>query len=89
MRVIIVPSDGMVSVDGEDYREIDLSFMSEIHAVQWYDSFGEVELSDQYMRSLPGYEITSLEPFQLALDRWQERKIAKLNEFPATPIIEG
>lgn len=89
MRVIIVPADGMVSIDGKDYYDIDLSFIdSNVHAIQWYDTFGEVEISDEYGRIIENQQITSLEPYQLALDRWQEAKHAELNSFPAV-VVRG
>lgn len=90
MRVIIVPADGFVSVDGEDYREVDLSFVApNIHAVQWYGTFGEVELVDDYGRAVANEPITSIEPYDLAITRWQEAKLKALNDvFPATPVVE-
>lgn len=50
MRLTIIPSDGFVSVDGESkYQPLDLSgcgIPSDIHAVQWYESRGWIEFSD-------------------------------------------
>ena len=88
MRVIIVPSDGMVSIDGKEYTDIDLAFIpNNVHAVQWYDTFGEVEICDQYGRILENQPITSLDDYQLALDRWEQRRIEMLNNFPAAAIL--
>jgi len=49
MRLIIVPSDKFISVNNEGFLDIqqDLSWIPEnVHAVQWYDTWGEVEYND-------------------------------------------
>jgi len=77
MRVTIIPSDGFVSVDGEGYGDLDLSFMdSDIHAMQWYDTDGEVERQDNRGRIVANEAITDLTPYQPALDAWQVAKAA-------------
>jgi hypothetical protein len=77
MRVTIIPVDGFVSVDGEGYSELDLSFMaSDIHALQWYDTDGEIERQDSRGRITANEEITDLTPYQPALDAWQVAKAA-------------
>ena len=44
MRLTIIISDGTVIKDGIPQTELDLSFVdSSIHALQWYDTYGEVE----------------------------------------------
>lgn len=44
MRLTIVISDGTVIKDGTPATGLDLSFVdSSIHALQWYDTYGEVE----------------------------------------------
>ena len=69
MRVTIIPSDSIVIIDGEDRHPLDLSFMADIHAVQWYDTWGEVEYQslDAPARN---ERITSLDPYQEAIDVW-------------------
>lgn len=50
MRLIIIPQDKFISVDGQGLLNIeqDLSWIpSNIHAVQWYDTWGEVEYKDE------------------------------------------
>ena len=74
-RVTIIPDDEFVSVDGESYHDIDLSFInSDIHAVQWYGDEGEVEYKDERGRATHNEIIISLEPFQAALDAWAVKK---------------
>ena len=78
MRVTIVPADNFVSVDGIGFGGIDLGFLaSDIHAVQWYDTYGVVEIKDVSSGSmLDNQDISSLAPFQRAIDMWQEAKLA-------------
>lgn len=75
MRVTIIPADSFVSVDGEGYSNLDLSFMNaDIHALQWYDTEGEIERQDNRGRIVANEEITDLSPYQPALDAWQAAK---------------
>ena len=47
MRVIILPKDGTVSVDGEGLGDFDMTKVSDdIHALQWYGDRGEIEYID-------------------------------------------
>jgi hypothetical protein len=65
MRVTIIPEDGFVSVDGEGYSGLDLSFVPyEVHALQWYTDEGEIEYQDQRGRATHNEEITALEQFE-------------------------
>jgi hypothetical protein len=75
MRVTIIPEDGFVSIDGEGYVDLDLSSIDPaIHAVQWYGTEGEVEHKDDRGRATLNETITSLAPFQSALDAWAAKK---------------
>jgi hypothetical protein len=50
MRLTIVPADGAVYVDGASYSDLDLSFIpSEVHALQWYDTYGELEFKRSFV----------------------------------------
>jgi len=49
MRLIIIPGDNFISIDGQGFLNIeqDLSWIPQnVHAVQWYDTWGEVEYND-------------------------------------------
>ena len=79
MRVTIIPVDGFVSVDGEGYSGLDLSFMdADIHALQWYETEGEIERKDNRGRIISNESITDLTPYQPALDAWQVAKDAAI-----------
>ena len=90
MRVTIIPSDGFVSVDGEGYDGIDLSFMSEdINALQWYGSDGEIEIKDGRNCIVSNEKITDISPYQPALDSWQvDKEIAEQEEIAMTESLE-
>lgn len=77
MRVTIIRADGFVSVDGEGYRDLDLSVIpAGVGAVQWYGSGGEVEHVDAKGLVVANEAITDLGPYEPALAAWQERKAA-------------
>ena len=76
MRAIILLDDKSVSVDGEVYSDLNLSFIdSTIHAIQWYDTYGEIERKDPVTKRMTGNEeITSFDEFQPAITAWQAKK---------------
>ena len=76
MKVTIIPSDGFVSIDGYGFSGLDLSGIDQsVHAVQWYDTHGEVEVKDPITKKIvANTEITSIEQFQVAIDIWNTRK---------------
>jgi hypothetical protein len=79
MRLTIIPADGFVSVDGKGFLELDLSFVdASVHAVQWYETHGEVEVKDTITgRIIANEVITSIDAFQPAIDVWQAAKTAE------------
>lgn len=76
MRVTIVPDDKAVTVNGESYSNLDLSFIDPfVHAVQWYETHGEIERKDPItQKMISNEEITSLDDFQQAITAWQTEK---------------
>lgn len=76
MRVTIIPSDGFVSIDGYGFSGLNLlSIDPTVHAVQWYDTYGEIEVKDPVTgRMVANTEINSIEEFQTAIDIWNARK---------------
>ena len=79
MRLTIVPVDGAVSVNGKGFGGLDLSFMeASVHAVQWYETHGEIERKDPITGRMVANEvITSIDAFQPVLDVWQAAKTAE------------
>lgn len=86
-RVIIIPADGYVSVDGRSFSGLDLSALDpQIHAVQWYGTTGEMELTPDTNGMGANIAITSLVVFQPALDAWQTAvTAADAAPLPLTP----
>lgn len=67
MRVTIVPSDGVVGIDGVFRQVAGLAAMlPDVHAVQWNGGGGEVEFID----GSPNEFINTLAAFQSAIDAW-------------------
>ena len=73
MRLIIIPSDSFVAVDGDStHRPLDLSACNipqNIHALQWYETEGEIEfddLIDPFAPKPPNEIIESLPEWALA-----------------------
>jgi hypothetical protein len=75
-RITVVKGDGLIIVDKEGYNGIDLSFLDpNIHAIQWYDTWGEIERKDERNRHLPNEEITSLGSLEAPImAAWQAKK---------------
>jgi uncharacterized LabA/DUF88 family protein len=68
----IIPVDSRVTIDGVSIGDLDLSWIPEnIHAVQWYDTYGEVEL----VTSDPNIDITELGIYEQAIPLWESKKL--------------
>lgn len=83
MRITIIPSENKISIDGEPITGCDVSWVPEfvgditgvsqkVHAVQWYDDHGEIELVTRDSN----IEITELGVFEQAVSIHAERKLA-------------
>lgn len=72
MRATIIPSDGFCSVDGVGFNGVDMTSVApEVHAVQWYGTFGEVEVQDPLTGKMVGNEeIDSLNEYQPVLESY-------------------
>lgn len=67
MRLTIVPVDKTIIIDNNGFNNIDDDFSwipPDVHAVQWYDTWGEVE----YNNGLPSSKIYELGIYKQALD---------------------
>jgi len=83
MRVTIVPSDKKICRNNIAVTLSDWPFNdSNIHAIQWYDTYGEIEFTG---KPKPPNEETSdftiLQPYLDALDSY-------LNSLPPEPLVE-
>jgi hypothetical protein len=78
MRVTVINPDKAIGVGGEFFLNLPFTLDPSIHAIQWYDTWGEVEyvvrLVDQKPFKPVNETITSFEPFSYLLDVWQVAK---------------
>jgi hypothetical protein len=75
MRITIIPDDKSVVIDGQSRMPLEFIINPQIHAVQWYDSWGEVEFKTQFVDNLitkPDNQIiNSMDEFESAILAWQ------------------
>jgi hypothetical protein len=80
MKLTIIKADGAVYKDGYSYSGLDLSAVpSNVHALQWYETEGEVEFISNPDRTKPQNELISELPAwaTTAISKWDEAKAAK------------
>jgi hypothetical protein len=75
MRLTIVVDDKNVGVDGVFYNVSNFPQIEEtIHAVQWYDNYGEVEYKTRFESGAlvkpANLLITDVTPYQAFVDIW-------------------
>lgn len=82
MRLDVIKNDGFVSIDGEGYTGVDLSFLPDsFHALHWFGDAGEIQWKDatsQHLVLVGNERITSLDPYKRVIDRWQAAQTAEL-----------
>lgn len=68
-----------VTIDGLSYEDLDGSQLdNSIHAVQWYDTYGDVEYKDPTTGDMThNVDIDSISDFQFAIDAWNVAKAAE------------
>lgn len=89
MRLTVIVDDQQVCIDGVCFDGIDLSQLSQnnIHAIQWYETYGEVE----YTSRVENLKIDSLDDFLWVIDAWEAQKQLLSNPPPQTEeeLLEG
>lgn len=81
MRLTIIPIDNKVGIDEEFFGSLDLSncnIPSNVHALQWYETEGEIEFITNPDRTKPQNEIISELPVwaNACVNKWNEAKAA-------------
>lgn len=68
-----------VTIDGVAYEDLNgTQLAANIHAVQWYETYGEVEYKDPATGKMThNVEIDSIADFQFAIDAWYVAKAAQ------------
>lgn len=82
MRLTIIPVDGTIGVDNYFYSNLDLTscnIPSNIHALQWYETEGEVEFINNPDRTKPQNEIITILPdwANACINLWNDIKNAE------------
>jgi hypothetical protein len=85
MRLTFISGDRAVYINGVSYSDIDLSscgIPSDVHALQWYDTYGEIELKRSFVNGRMFQEenqvITELPVWiNLCVTKWEEAKAAE------------
>jgi hypothetical protein len=73
MRLIIIPSDKLISIDGQGILQIQQDFSwipSNVHAFQWYETWGEIEYTDGSLNE----KIEELGIYEQAVDTFNNEK---------------
>lgn len=81
MRLSIIADDKTVCISGVCYGGLDLNLLpTNIHAVQWYETFGEIEfksvLENNQIIKPQNEVITDIAPFMFVEPLWQTAKEA-------------
>lgn len=85
MRLVIIPSDKFVLIDGVGYYNLELSSIGEnVHAVQWYGDSGSIEIKDVATgKIVENVDISDISQFQSAIDAWNVADAAEKERIAA------
>ena len=96
MRLTIIRDDKLVSKDNESYSGLDISYIPEtVHALQWYETSGEIEYKSTGPYSKPENEVITALPewANTALVTWNNAKAEAVSmqtvQAQNQPISEG
>jgi hypothetical protein len=87
-RVTVVPSDVVCTIDGVSMVGVDMSSLpANLHAMQWYGTWGEEEYIDRETRHMePNVRITSLESYASVFASYQQLLEVKRQEEEAEAL---
>ena len=79
MKLTIIADDSAVGINGVFYAPINLAQLDPtIHAVQWYEEYGEIEYKTRFENGIlvrpANVLITNVTPYQFAVDAWDAAK---------------
>lgn len=74
MRVTIIKDDNVVYVDGLALHVDCSPLPAEFHALQWYDTHGEIEFKTIDGQRAPNAAISDLAPYRSFVDGWNLEK---------------
>jgi len=79
MRLTIIPADKYIAINNQSIIDIQQDFSwvpSNVHAVQWYNTYGEVEYQD----GTPNQKIEELGIYEQAITTFNTEKVRLENE---------
>lgn len=85
MRLTVIPADGAVYINSVSYMNLDLStcgIPSDVHALQWYDTYGEIEFKRSFVDGQIVHPANSVitelpEWANSCMTKWNEAKVAQ------------
>jgi hypothetical protein len=80
MRLSIITDDKTIYKDGEAYSGLDVSYIpATVHALQWYDTYGEIEYKSTGPHTKPANDVIDYLPdwANSALAIWDAAKAAQ------------
>ena len=78
MRFTYVRQDKVVGIDGNFLNIQDLDFDSQVDAIQWYDTWGEIEFINRQERNNERFEdISYIQPL---IDAWEYEDVKRKAE---------
>lgn len=81
MRMTIIPSDSIVTIDGVSFFGINMSSINPlIHAVQWHGNSGEIEWKNEFGNMVKNESINSIDQFSNLINQFNTLKLNKDNE---------
>src|ERR1700730_2559383 len=76
MRLTIIKNDNFVYVDGLACRVDCSDLPADFHALQWYDTAGEIEITNERGHHVENRAIVDVTPYQKYVDAWNAAKSA-------------
>lgn len=73
---VTITSNGVIQIDNVAYVGFDMSTLDpSIHAIQWWNDFGEIEIKDinapeNKVVLISNVKITDISPYQYFIDMW-------------------
>ena len=86
MKLTIISDDKTVIIDGVYKYLENLVIDANIHAVQWYDTWGEIEYRSTREGKPANEIIEDISPFQNVIDLWNETVWPPVIELPKPEI---
>lgn len=89
MRLTIIPEDKMVKIDGVAAFDVDMAGVDPaIHAVQWYDTYGEIEWKSTATTGQHNETIDSVEQFAFLFPRHSEAVALATAKLASPPRLD-